>query len=213
MKNCRYIYLGLAVSYIVVAIIQATAKGALSAALYVTVAFVTLELTLFEIIKSVLKRILDNITSMEMIKSEYVSLLQRNICAFEKHPFLQKDIDEFNSKLDKQLSNTKPQKIKKRALHLSKFINVLSICQIVICCVQVIITPLKLIPYDLITTKTINVLTLLSFALVFISYFLSSFDDDKKQMLEQINIEKNVSEYYLDVVERINHENEQNQEK
>lgn len=213
MKNSKYIFLGIGVSYIVVAIMQVTAKGPLSAALYFTVAFIALELTLLELIKSVLKRILDNIASMEMIKSEYIALLRRNICAFEKHPSLQKDIDAFNSKLDEQLSDTKLQKQKKHAIRLSKFINILSVCQIVFCCVQIIITPLKLIPYDLITTKTINVLTLLSFALVFLSYFLLTFDDDKKQRLEQIKIEKNVSEYYLDAVERINLENEQNQEK
>ena len=61
MKNSNFILLGVAVAYIVIAIIQGSADGTLSANIYVTVAFLSLELTILEAIKSITNLLSNNI--------------------------------------------------------------------------------------------------------------------------------------------------------
>lgn len=52
LNKSNYILLGMATSYILSAVIQIRTDGLLPATLYVTVAFVSLEFTIFEMLKS-----------------------------------------------------------------------------------------------------------------------------------------------------------------
>ncbi len=54
LNKSNYILLGVAISYILIAIIQINIDGLLPASVYVTVAFVSLEFTTFEMLKSTL---------------------------------------------------------------------------------------------------------------------------------------------------------------
>lgn len=205
MNKGNYLFLGIGISYIVVAIIQACAHGVLGANIYVTVAFISLELTLLELIKSTTNAYCSNWEQYERTRNNYIGLLQRNISVFKPYSFFNDDTKVFEDKLQTVQNNNKTDKYRKRYCFLKKMVRCLTIVQIIFCSVQIIVTPLKIIPYDLFTTKTINVLSLLSFAFMFVSYFVSntSISIDKEEQ-DKLAIELNVSNYYLDKIESIN---------
>lgn len=205
MNKSNYLFLGIGISYIVIAIIQACVPGVLGANIYVTVAFVSFELTLLELIKSTTNICFSNIKRYEKTVDDYIGLLQRNITVFKPYSLFDNDTKMFEDKLQTVLGSNKKDKYKKIYYFLKKTVSCLTVFQIVFCSIQIIVSPLKIIPYDLITTKTINVLSLLSLAFMFVSYFIvnASISIDKEEQ-DKLAIEKNVSNYYLDKIESIN---------
>ena len=205
LNKSNYLYLGIGISYIVIAIIQACIPGVLGANIYVTVAFVSFELTLLELIKSTTNAYCSNCEQYERTRNNYIGLLQRNIAVFKPYSFFDDDTKMFEDKLQTVQGSNKTDKYRKRYCFLKKMVSCLTVFQIVFCSIQIIVTPLKIIPYDLITTKTINVLSLLSFAFMFVSYFISSASNSiDKEEQDKSAIELNVSNYYLDKIKSIN---------
>ena len=209
MKNNNYVFLGVGIAYIVVAIIQAAAKGSLSITLYFTIAVISLQLTLLEMIKSILRQNKKDLQLHENFRRDYASLLKKKVAAFERYSSLKNEVDMSRAEIEKLSDNTPLKKQKETQKILTKITNALSILQIIICCIQIILIPIKHVPNNLTTMKTINILTLLSFSFVFLSYFISSFDFERNQKLEGIRIEESTSNYYLDTIEIINREEEQ----
>lgn len=71
------------------------------------------------------------------------------------------------------------------------------------------ITPLKLIPYDKLTNELINVMTLVSFAFMFLSYFLSNIKDNQKNYQEERwRIYENTCFEYLEILEKVASDNQ-----
>ena len=187
---------------------QATTKDSLSISLYFTIASIALELTLLEMIKIILRQRSEEIKFQENVKKNYSKLLERKIAAFNPYLSLKAVVDSCKFEKEKLPDNTVLEKQKKTQKMLTKITNILSVFQMIFCCVQIIITPLKLVPYNSTTMRIINVETLLSFAFVFISYFCSSFDFKRKQDSEMIDIETNTANYYLTVIEIMNDDKE-----
>ena len=76
------------------------------------------------------------------------------------------------------------------------------------CTIQIMITPLKLIPYDKLTNELINVMTLVSFAFMFLSCFLSSIKDKQKNYQEERwRICENTCFEYLEILEKVASDN------
>ena len=113
MNKGNYLFLGIGISYIVVAIIQATLPGVLSVNLYVTVAFISLELTLFELIKSVAQLFYRSIENYEKMRVDYINLLEKNIAAFKPFSILNTDTQALENKLQAIQNNGKMAKYKK----------------------------------------------------------------------------------------------------
>lgn len=204
MNKGNYLFLGIGISYIVVAIIQATLPGVLSVNLYVTVAFISFELTLFELIKSVAQLFYRSIENYEKMRVDYINLLEKNIAAFKPFSILNTDTQALENKLQAIQNNGKMAKYKKRAQFLKKAIWGLTVLQIVLCCVQATVIPLKSIPNDLLTAKMINVLSLLSFAFLFISYFITNTSDAANRVAtEKLDTEASISEHFINIIERI----------
>lgn len=61
----------------------------------------------------------------------------------------------------------------------------MSCIQIFIYTIQIMIKPLKFIPYDKLTNEVINVVTLVSFAFMFLSYFFSNLWDGDDAFQEE----------------------------
>lgn len=59
--------------------------------------------------------------------------------------------------------------------YLRKIFSLMSCIQIIICTIQIMITPLKFILYDKLTNEAINIVTLVSFVFMFLSYFFQIF--------------------------------------
>lgn len=210
MKNSNFILLGVAVAYIVIAIIQGSADGTLSANIYVTVSFLSLELTILEAIKSITNLLSNNIIMQYSINEKYVHNLYRSVVAFGEYSFLKETVAVCEEKLQAVKDNTKIKQATIRVEKINKLNRIIVALQIVFCTMQVIITPLKIIPYDTITNKTINVVTLITFALMFFVYFVTNYYDEENQSIkERISIEEEISSYYLDIIDKINSEKRQ----
>ena len=203
----KHIYLGIAISYFILAIIQFQLPGTLSANLYVTIAFASLELSILQIIKSLLQCVKRNYREKHLLIKNYSDRLKRNIKLFEPYKSLDGYTQLFRSKLkDLPEQDNHEAMIKK----IDKLDFALTFFQIVFCTIQMTIMPLKIIPFDALTNKTINVLTIISFAFMFLSYYFTSDEKEKQNsMKERLSIEENLSNYYFDVIESINKETDQ----
>ena len=214
MKKCNYIFLGIALSYIIIAVVQWSLESPLNASLYVTIAFVSLELTALEIIKTLANGLLYTIDYRAKLGKEYLQLLQKNKSVFEKHPALEEQTKAYESKIEEVQQKLQKKNCLNNASLVKRITSIITVFQIVFCTIQILLTPLKIIPYDTITSKTINSLTLLSFGLLFLSYFISAWiNEGRNEMQEKLDVERNISIYYLDVIEKISNENTHNNEK
>ena len=171
-KN-KTIYLGIAAAYVTLAIVQITRKDLLPLSLYSTVAFVSLELTLLELLKTIAHYIelihLRRITSRE----NAIKIYKEYSDAFSRFQGLEKEVEE-NEKVIDRISN--------ELLNLKKRISIkilrgtvkwLTIFQIIFCCVQVALSLTHTIPYDLSNEKTTNAVSLVSFAALIASYYFN----------------------------------------
>ncbi len=198
MSRGNYFILGIAISYLIVAVIQFINPQTLGAAVYVTVSFVSFEFATIELIKSLINMIKENLNIGEKIINDEYERLKSTIASTEKYESLQNETLRCKSELENlEKISTKFKNKNKRYIEISqKLYSVLSALQIIICMVQIIIIPLKLIPYDSLTNKTINVISLISFAMVFFSYFIINMNEEKYNSIYlRRDIEENSSSY------------------
>lgn len=212
MSKGNYFILGIAISYLIVAFIQFINSQTLGAAVYITVSFVSFEFATIELIKSLINMIKENLNIGEKIINDEYERLKSTIASAEKFESLQNETLRCKSELENlEKISTKFKNKNKRYIEISqKLYSVLSALQIIICMVQIIITPLKLIPYDLLTNKTINVISLISFAMVFFSYFIINMNEEKyNSICLRRDIEENSSSYYLKLMSEMSKEKEE----
>lgn len=205
MVNGNIFILGISISYFAVAIIQAIVPGTLSAALYVTVSFVSLELSILELIKICINSLIRNYRIRKQITAGNCAQLHRTIINIEKYKTLYDVASEL--RLESKESTHKHQELKKDRIYkrLEQVCPIISSVQIILCVLQIVITPLKLIPYNLLTTKVINVCSLMSLAIVFFSYYISSWSEDTiRTILSQQQTSENMASFYLTLIENIN---------
>ena len=84
MNKSNYILLGVAISYISIAIIQIRVDGLLPASLYVTVAFVSLEFTAFEMLKSMINSSIHSLQRINMIAKSRTDFIERSIKTYDR---------------------------------------------------------------------------------------------------------------------------------
>ena len=210
MKNKgNYILLGVAISYFAIAFIQSQSANTLPAWLYVTIANVSLGVTILELLKTCLKLTINCVQRQnELIKSSK-SLCERHITVFEKHKSTQKYANEYK-KILLEKENDNENKIKKNNKIINyalKFEDIVIIFQSVYFTVQVLLTPLKSIPYNDDISKYINVSTILTFAFMFFSYFLTNLETAELSEMEgRTKLGNEYTTYYLDAIEKINEE-------
>ena len=210
MNRNNYILLGMAISYILIAIIQIRIDGLLPASLYVTVAFVSLEFTIMEMLKSTTKYLIHRLNKADEMNKENVELFKRSIKTYSQFAVLSEDAKEYEDamtiSIKDDISNINSKKVKK----LIKLNSSVSCVQIIVCTIQIIITPLKAIPYDKMTTDVLNAMTLISFAMMFLSLFFSSiWDDYNSDLMEKRKVYKHTLTMHLDILDKIATENKE----
>lgn len=212
MSKGNYFFLGIAISYFIVAIIQWNIPGALSATVFVTVAFISLELTISETFKIILDGWLNNYKSIINVAKERLLEIENILPIIKKYPSLKEDVNKLQDEKAYITDIIQTKEQSKTVSFIEKAYSLLFALQIVICTIQIIITPLKLIPYDIITTKTINIVTLLTFSIMFLSYFISNIGKDSDERMRiKLLANKKTSEYYLNLLKQIHKEQEDKQ--
>ena len=103
----------MAISYILVAIIQMRIDGLLPTSLYVTVAFVSLEFTIFEMIKNLGSYLLHGINELNEMNETFAELFMRSIKTYSKFTVLGEDIKEYENAIVSLQNNIKSNKNEK----------------------------------------------------------------------------------------------------
>ncbi len=211
-KN-NYILLGMAISYMLIAIIQVRIDGLLPAAVYVTIAFVSLEFTLFEMTKSMIGYSINIMKKMNMNLKLQAEIIEKSMKIYNKFGGFDNEIQTMKNELKILLQSDKSTVNNIQIKRLEKIRYVISCIQVIICTVQIMIAPLKVIPYDKLTNKVINVITIISFAFMFLSYFFEDFYNspiDYEQ--ERQHIYEGLFLTHLKGLEKITSHNENKQE-
>lgn len=211
MNKSNFIFLGMATSYILIAIIQSSIDGTLPASIYVTIAFVSLEFSALEILKGLINFLIYNIKQLNTNVKWQKDFIDRNIKVYNNFDVLNDEVTEMKNELTMLQNNYDISKNSRIIKYWEKILSVVTCVQIIICTIQIIVIPLKLIPYDKLTNKVINVVTLASFAFMFLSYFLSNiYNDSSRDMEESMNIYGTTSSAYLKILEKIASEEKNN---
>ncbi|HBV81864.1 MAG TPA: hypothetical protein DEB74_03510 [Lachnospiraceae bacterium] len=213
LNKSNYILLGMAISYILIAIIQIRLDGLLPATLYVTVAFVSLEFTTFEMLKNTTDFLICRLDMINTIAKSRTEFIEKSIKTYDKFNVLGNETELLKNELAILPNRDTLSQNNRKIKVLQKSVMAISCIQIVICTIQIMITPLKLIPYDKLTNELINVMTLLSFAFMFLSYFLSSINENQKNYQgERWHIYETTCSEYLEILEKVASDNENKKE-
>lgn len=170
-KNCAL--LALAIVYGIVAVLQFFADGIFSMQLYFSVAFISVLTTLCEGMKSSIKwmRVLKKESSNSVL--EIQNSMKEHIAVLGQYPALFELTDQYKKSMEgmsKHLEE-KPKAFRDKFLDFEE--RILPFVEIFeILCIA-IITPLKIIPNNLLTNKVINILSLLSVAFAFWSIYMN----------------------------------------
>lgn len=198
----------MAISYILIAVIQIRMDGLLPGSLYVTVAFVSLEFTILEMLKSTTKYLIHGLNKSNEMNKANVELFRRSIKTYSQFAVLSEDTKEYENAMTISIKDSKSYANSKKVKKLNKMLSIVSCVQIIVCTMQIIITPLKAIPYDKMTTGVLNAITLISFAMMFLSLFFSSiWDDYNSDLMEKRKIYEHTLTMHLDILDKIATEN------
>ena len=199
MNRTDYLYIGIVVSFISLALIQFTIPDMLPASLYISIAWISIELTLIELMKTIMNHIIinrkriQNYSQSELeLRNRLSNLLKDNYelkdLYEENHKFIQSITNKLNEYSNSQMTAT-----------LNRIIILLSIIQTIVCSVQFSLMLVKKIPTTIYTNKTTSVLSLLSFAFLLLSLFITQKSeesmynsDEKMQLLQGIEREYTV---------------------
>lgn len=203
MKRGYFLYLGIAITYISLACIQLSRPEMLSISIYSFVAWASVELALLELIKTLSQYIQRFRLQIIHIKEDELQLCKRQAVAFAKHPKLSEELAVSKAKqheIEKELARLKR---KKDVQYLGKAVNAITFTQIAGCFIMFAICITTNTPDNTATNKMIGILSLLSFAFLFISYFVkSSADEQLAESKTLIGGVDRLSFYYLDLLEK-----------
>lgn len=209
----NYTLLALAIVYGIVAIMQFFADGIFSMRLYFSVAFISVLTTLCEFLKSSIKwmRLLnkersDNILERQNRIKEHIVVLGQYPALFELTEAYKKSFEDMSKYLEQ-----KPKGLHDKFLDFEeRILPFVEIFQIL--CIA-IITPLKIVPNNLLTNKIISILSLLSVAFAFWSIYMN---EATSNMIEQNQEERRklfqTSDHYLNIIKKISETQQMSEE-
>ena len=200
----NYALLALAIVYFVIAIIQICADGILSTRLYFSVAFISINTTLCELIKSSINWVHIIKQRQAEIKLDAQNITKRHTEVLGKYPFLHDVVNQFQKSYKSIEKAEKPRK----KIWWDKYFDIVEagipFVEILFVMLIAIITPLKVIPNNFQTTKVIDVLSLLSIAFAFLSVYMNeSTMEQLNQGKEMLKYSSQLSDYYLNIIESI----------
>lgn len=204
MNKGNYLYLGIAASFFLIAIIQWTIPDMLPISLYVSIAWVSLEVAIMELLKTSLKYMQALRAHQIKVTQDELDLCNRHICVLGKFESLKNEIEQHTSFCQLLIERAEKLNRSKSTSRLEIAINAISIAQTVLACIMVAITSLKSIPNDLANNKAIGILSLAAFSFLIFSYFLKNGIEpellESDSSIRQANM---IDNYYLDILERV----------
>lgn len=173
MKNTNYIYLGIGISYALLAALVLFRENSLSLIVYFTVASVSLNLTFFEFCKTVIRIQLSIYDIKFKITADYISMFKEEYRLYENHGKLNTEMNFAKGRYNEEYEKYNKLTSTKVAPVLRKLDCVLSILQVTIGCALSIVIPAFYNAEQIMMEKLINVFSLLSFSIMFFTYYLN----------------------------------------
>ena len=204
MNKGNYLYLGIAASLFVIAIIQYTMERMLPISLYDSIAWVSLELAILELIKTVYTQIHTQRARRIKITQDEIDLCNKHISVMSKFETLKEDAKYYINFRESLMDIMEKLKKDKSVKQMGKVVNAISIAQIVFAFIMVTITSLKNVPNNFASNKTIGILSVLAFAFLILSYFFKNSIDPIYFELDYSSRDTiRLGNYYLDMLDKI----------
>lgn len=200
----NYCFLGVSVAYIICACIQWRIEGVLPAWLYLLIAFTSLTISIFELIKDLIEGLIWFSNSYINLRKHADSLAQKHIQLYSHNPSLEPEMQEFQRMLIDEDGRRSIKQNTKRIQTANKLQNIVSCIEIVFVTIMIIMSPLKVIPYDAVTMKCINVVTIFTFGVMFLSLFFKNMIEEEKAYTKAVLYHEDIStSYYLNILKKI----------
>lgn len=200
----NYFLLALAIVYCIIALIQFSIDGILETKLYFSIAFISLDTTLFECLKSSTKWLRTLKHQRVEIDVEFQNNAKRHIDILGKYSDFSELVAPYQSLCDGTQQNTNVSSKNRWDKTLDLFESVIHFAEIFLILSIGLITPLKEIPNNLQTAKIIDILSLLSVAFAFFSIYIN---ESMAKSIEESQARRRdffrASNYYLDIIEKI----------
>lgn len=200
----NYSLLALAVVYAIIAIIQFFTPGIITIRLYFSVAFISLSTTLCEFLKSYANMIRTVEATATAIAKDGTQIIGKDLELIRQYPSLSKLNEELQIEYNDLLRHLEPKKETSRDRWLKKIDSIVPFVEILCILLFAIITPLQIIPNNLLTNKIINIISLLSVALAFLSIYMNdSISSGLKYYKEISHTYCLISNFFLDIIQKI----------
>ena len=200
----NYTLLALAIIYAIIATIQVFAPGILAIRLYFSVAFISLSTTLCEFLKSCVNWIRTIEATATTMAIDGTKIIGKDIELIKQHPSLSELKEQLQTEYDDLSRRLEPKKETSRDKRLKMIDSIIPFVEIFDILLFVIITPLKIIPNDLLTNKVINIISLLSVALAFLSIYMNDAASSSLEYYkEKCHIYCQISNFYLDIIKKV----------
>lgn len=199
-KQTNYLILALSIIYAIITGIQISINELLPAWLYISIAFVTIDITLFESVKNIASKLIRSYERRAQINASFSNNYLRQINIYDKFPQLNEEKQELQYELDMIQNRINIQKINIKIKRLRYFLNALDFIQMLCCACIILITPLKTSSYDAVTNKTIAVLSLISLSTTFLTLYFNNINNDIDDKVENY---LSVSDFHLKILEKI----------
>lgn len=204
MKNTNYIYLGIGISYALLATFVLFLGNSLPLIVYFTVASVSLDLTFFEFHKTVIRIKLSIYDIKFKITADYISMFREECRLYENHGNLNTEMNYAKRRYDEEYEIYNKLTSSKLVPVLRKLDCILSILQVTIGCALSIVIPAFYNAEQVKMEKMINVFSLFSFSLMFFSYFLNyTANVHIAYEKNRIDGEMKIKESYIEIVRKL----------
>lgn len=203
-NKVNYFYLGIAISYFVLSVIQVRNTELLPMSLYSSVAWASLILSVCELIKSCFQMKNDNLEKGITFMTRGLNMINNRILVISKFKELEKEVKEAEKEREELKSYIEELEKTKKNSRANKINNFFTFMEILSVSIIILISPIKNVPNDLYNNKVICILSLFSFSFLMFSFFLKSNNDDPFQKFDEY-IEKfeEIEDEHLNDLKRI----------
>lgn len=202
MKKMNPFSAGFGVAYLILAIMQFVSEGLFPFKIFYTISIVSFNVSVIELIRTLCNRILLGTDHIKHLNEKMQNNQDYMIDPFyslteEQRKLANEDLQQSIERVDE--IRKRNEKLEKKVKKINEWISFIGYSFVVVC---LIITPSLNILDTLITNKMVNVITLLTFSIMFFSIFLNErfeqidneFEYIKRQTERELQFSKKIYE-------------------
>lgn len=203
------LFLGIVIFFVTLGTVQLFLPHLLPMSVYFYVAFASFELSVLELIKVLSNQIVLNYLKRKEIAKVEEQLVKRQLEIKKRTEVLCHGTDKDEEYIYYLKSVQDSSKDNRRIHVLGQFVQGITVVQVFLLVVQFALTIVKIVPENIYTEKVIGILTLFSFANVFLSYYLIQANNaDMNCDYCRFDIYHKTTRFYLDMLDSATKDND-----